>query len=174
VTRAKLEFTRFLQERLSERLEPILLRAGYTPPQTEKNYQVEHKWQRVAFDLWCQKREHHGRFLIWEIEVRQLWAHNNVKKIEEILGWRWKPTVSMYHIFSPMLAWTKERCMDEGRKLKRRFPRQLSYTQLDLAVSEDRLERVINAFESNKYSAKQYYDDEVLKLVRRIVRQSSF
>ena len=77
----------------------------------------------------------------------------------------------MFHIFSSYYLNTeKELCRELAKELKRRYPRKLVYEQIDIKIPWERFERMINAFESYKYRAIQYYGPELRKEIRKIVR----
>jgi hypothetical protein len=56
------------------------------------------------------------------------------------------------------------------RFLKRR---KFIYKQIDIGIDYERFERILNAFQSNKYSAKHHYGPELKKEIRRIVKETT-
>jgi hypothetical protein len=78
----------------------------------------------------------------------------------------------MFHIFSPHRKSEKEYCSEETMELKKKHPRRLLYKQIDIRIPRDRFGRMLEAFQSNKYSAKQYYGPELKKEIRRIVEET--
>jgi len=164
---AEKKLTKFLKRELREQLEPELKKLGFIPPSEEKIL------PDVKFDLWAKKRKKYGCFSIWEIEVHSGHHEYNVNKLDAILNYWWKPRVFMFHIFSPYYYDNeKEQCKELANELKRKYPRRFFYKQIDLSIDLERFERMLNAFQSNKYSAKKYYGSELKKEIRKIVRET--
>jgi len=159
------ELTRFLKSELREQLDLKLRKLGFIPISEEKIL------PGVKFDLWTKGRKKYGDFCVWEIEVHSLHHECNVDKLEEILKYWWRPKVFMFHIFSPYYYENeKKRCNQLAEELRREHPRKFIYEQIDIDIDFERFERMIDAFQTNKYSAKQYYGPELEKEIRRIVK----
>lgn len=159
------ELTKFLKRELREQLEPKLRKIGFIPPYEEKV--LIHK----KFDVYAYNKRKR-RIAIWELEIKRQYSETNVDKIDKILNFKWKPTIFMFHIFSPIRRSEKTYCLNEARKLKRKYPRKFLYTQLDIKIPRARFRRMLDAFQSNKYYAKQYYGPELKREIKRIVNKT--
>jgi len=168
----KKEITRFLQEELSKMLKPKLLQLGFIPPELEKQYPGHIEWPRLNFDVRSKERKWKGKFAVWELEIKCGGCKWNVIKCEEILDWGWKPKIFMFHIFSPLTNNKKKNSEEEAEKLREKYGRKFVYYQFDINIPRERFERMVNAFEKNKYSAKQNYGQELRKELDKIVRES--
>ena len=168
----KKKITDFLQTELSNILKPRLLQVGYIPPILERRYPGHLEWLNVFFDVLSMERRRKGNFAIWEIEISGGGCEWNVVKCKEILTWTWKPTLFMFHIFSPLTSHRKTYSKQKARELKNEYGRKLRYYQMDLDFSVDRFQRMVDAFDRSQYSAKQYYGKELKAELRQIVKKS--
>jgi hypothetical protein len=164
---AEKELTKFLKKELHVQLDLKLKKLGFLPLSEEKIL------PGVKFDLWTKERKKYGCFSIWEIEVHSGHHECNITKLDQILKYWWKPKIFMFHIFSPYYYENeKERCNELAEELRSGHPRKFVYKQINITIGYERFERIIDAFQSNKYSAKQHYGLELKKEVRSVVRET--
>jgi hypothetical protein len=155
---------------LTQKLEKI----KFIPPKKEKNFKVKGKyWELPQFDLWSKGYGKKTPFAVWEIEVQQQFADNNVRKLEEILTWKWKPEIFMFQIFSPnILRSTRKYCNDEVKRLKRKYGNRFIYKPINIKITKNRFNKILEMFEKDKHYAKNYYGNELRKEIERIARES--
>lgn len=173
MSRAENEITKFIIKEFKNNLEQNLLGVGFIPPTIEKTLPaVNIDWKRVKFDLWSKERSKKGNHAIWEIENKQTYADNNVKKIRGILNYSWKPKVFLFHIFSPLLPRTTESYSnEEAEKLKNKFQKRFVYKPIHINVPKNKFEQIKESFEKNKYNAKKRYGRIIEKETRRIAKE---
>lgn len=163
----KKEITKFLQKELKKELTPELEKIGFIPPTDEKPFP-----NTGFFDLWSKKYGKRTPFAIWEIEVEQQYADNNIWKLENILKWSWKPKLFVFQIFSPHIKKaTKKYCNDAVKQLKRKYKNRLTYKPIDIKISKDKFTKILERFEKSKYYARSYYGDELKKEMKRIIKE---
>jgi len=161
--------TKFFQNALQEELEKPLLKLGFIPPY-KKSFPGTGKWRTLEFDLWSKQRKKYGMWVVWEIEMMRQWPQENIEKLGEVFSYSRPPRIFTFQIFSPHEKTRKTQCNKEAEKLKKKYPRKLTYKQLDLIMPHARFDRMVKAFEKNKYQAKQHYGGELKSEVKRIVR----
>lgn len=164
----KKEITKFLQKELKKELCRELEKVRFIPPKDEKPF------PNTGFlDLWSKKYGKRTPHAIWEIEIEQQYAYNNIWKLEEILKWWWKPKLFVFQIFSPHITKaTKEHCNYAVKQLKRKYKNQLTYKPIDIKISKDKFTEILERFEKNKHYAKSSYGDKLKKEIKRITKES--
>jgi len=169
----KTELTKFLVEGLANELKSKLEKVHFIPPNVEKKFPGHLRKKRIFFDIWSQKYGKNSSFAVWEIEVRQTWADNNIRKLKEILDWSWEPKIHTFHVFSPdILKSTKNYCEDEVERLRKKYRNRFLYTPIEIKIPKNRFDKMLEGFKNNKYSAKRSYGKELEKEMRRIANVS--
>lgn len=169
----KLKITKFIHISLKQELSMQLPKVKFIEPIEEKSFYLRGLWKRPYFDLWSKKYGKKTPFAIWEVEIKQSWARNNILKVERILNWHWKPKIAFFHVFSPALyRITKEGCKKEAKRLMKKYKSRFVYNQIEIKIPKVRFNKITENFENNIYYAKRYYGKELEKETKRIARES--
>jgi len=158
--------TKFLKNELYEWLVPQVRKLGFHYCKKEKTL------CGIKFDIYSYSKKK-GIFAIWELEIKQQRPESNIKKLNKILNFQWKPKVFLFHIFSSFRTESdKWYCFKEDGKLRKKYPRRFKYIPLLMRIPRNKLENIVKSFQKNKYVAKHRYGPKLNKEMRRLGKET--
>jgi len=133
----------------------------------------EKSFKGLRFDAYAYSKKR-GIILIWEMEINNCLdgCITNVRKVQQILNFKWLPYVHMFHIFSPSCDDYKGLCKEKAKKLQRKNELRFTYKQYTIPISYDEFNEIYEAFEESRKRAEREYGRRLRVHIGKIVRNS--